>query len=79
MTELGLPAYFFRQISTSALKRVLRAIATHITEKDGRFILQGEVADVSLAVDGGVLAVRSMQETHRIAASWDLLFDLEFL
>ncbi|MBI5686797.1 MAG: NAD-glutamate dehydrogenase [Verrucomicrobia bacterium] len=54
LTQLGLPAYFFRHISKDALKRVLRAIGTNMQQERGEFVLRGAVSEVQFDVDGGV-------------------------
>jgi len=54
LTQLGLPAYFFRHISKDALKRVLRAIGTNMQRESGEFVLRGAVSEVQFDVDGGV-------------------------
>ena len=64
LTELGLPAYFFRHISKEALKRLLHAIATHIQEQDGQLVLRGELAEVELGVDRGVQVRIATEGTH---------------
>ena len=64
LTELGLPPYFFEHISKAALKGVLRSIATHMRDEDGRFILVGEVAEAPFTMDGGVLARVATEETR---------------
>lgn len=56
LTELGLPEYFFRNISKDALKRVLRAIASNMQLRDGQFVLRSEVSEARFDVDGGVQA-----------------------
>ena len=64
LTQLGLPAYFFRHISKDALKRVLRAIGTNMQRKDGEFVLRGAVAEVQFDVDGGVQVRIATAQTH---------------
>ncbi|MEW6750105.1 MAG: NADP-specific glutamate dehydrogenase GdhA [Candidatus Latescibacterota bacterium] len=54
LTQLGLPAYFFRHISRHALERVLRAIATNLQLEQGEFVLRGAVSEVSFDVDDAV-------------------------
>ncbi len=56
LTQLGLPEYFFRNISKDALKRVLRAIAGNLQFHDGEYVLRSEVSEARLDVDGGVQA-----------------------
>lgn len=54
LTQLGLPAYFFRHISKDALKRVLRVIGANMLAENGEFVLRGAVSEVQFDVDGGV-------------------------
>lgn len=55
LTDLGLPEYFFRNISKDALKRVLQAIGTNLQFEEGEFILRGAVSEVQFDIDGGHL------------------------
>ena len=64
LTRLGLPEYFFHNISRDALKRVLRAIGGNVYAVDGRFILRGAVSEVRFDVDDGV-QVRIATEQNR--------------
>lgn len=64
LEELGLPDYFFHHISKPALKDVLRAIATHMRWRNGRFELTGDVAEARFDVDGGVQARIATEETR---------------
>ena len=54
LTELGLPRYFFRNISRAALKRILYFIGTNLRHADGRYILRSEVAQVEFDIEGDV-------------------------
>ena len=54
LTQLGLPEYFFRNISKDALKRLLRTIAGNMQREKGEYILRSEVSEAHLAVDAGV-------------------------
>ena len=54
LADLGLPEYFFRNISKDALKRVLQAIGTNLQFEAGEFILRGAVSEVQFDIDGGV-------------------------
>ncbi len=54
LTELGLPAYFFQNLSKDALKRLLHSIATTIQLEDGRYVLRSEVSEVRFDMEGGV-------------------------
>lgn len=57
LTQLGLPTYFFENISQSGLKRVLRTVATNIfVREDEEVVLRGEVFEARLDIDGGVQA-----------------------
>ncbi len=56
LTQLGLPRYFFRNLSHDGLKRVLRAIAGNLHRHEGRLILRSEVSEARFDVDGGVQA-----------------------
>ncbi len=56
LTQLGLPQYFFRNVTKDALKRILRTIATHMQYKDGAFVLRSEVSEAPVAVAEGVQA-----------------------
>ena len=51
---LGLPAYFFQNISKDALKNILRVIGRNITREGSKFILQGELAEVQMDAGRGV-------------------------
>ncbi|KJS28871.1 MAG: NADP-specific glutamate dehydrogenase GdhA [Desulfatitalea sp. BRH_c12] len=46
LAELGLPAYFFENLTKGSLKHILAAIATSIAFKDGKAILVGRVAHI---------------------------------
>jgi len=54
LNQLGLPEYFFRNISKDALKQVLRTVATNVSVIDERVVLRGEVSEARLAFDSGV-------------------------
>ncbi len=54
LTGLGLPAYFFRNISKDDLKRLLRHIAGTLEVEDGAFVLRSEVSEVHFDLEGGV-------------------------
>ncbi|NPV49217.1 MAG: NADP-specific glutamate dehydrogenase GdhA [Armatimonadetes bacterium] len=70
LTQLGLPAYFFRNISKDSLKRLLRTIAGNIALQDGTVILRGEVSEAQLAVAGGVQArVATAENRDRMEAA----------
>ncbi|MHB8993639.1 MAG: NAD-glutamate dehydrogenase domain-containing protein [Armatimonadota bacterium] len=57
LTQLGLPGYFFRNITKDALKRVLRAVAHNIqVREDDEVVLRGEVSEARFDIDGGVQA-----------------------
>lgn len=70
LTQLGLPAYFFRNISKDSLKRLLRTIAGNIELQDGSVVLRGEVSEAQLAVAGGVQArVATAENRDRMEAA----------
>ncbi|MBI5394093.1 MAG: NADP-specific glutamate dehydrogenase GdhA, partial [Verrucomicrobia bacterium] len=64
LTQLGLPAYFFRHISKDALKRVLRAIGTNMQRENAEFVLRGAVSEVRFDVDGGVQVRIATEQTR---------------
>lgn len=51
LSDLGLPKYFFCNLSRAALEQVLRAIATNLQWKDGQFVLRGAVSEMPIDVD----------------------------
>ena len=64
LTQLGLPAYFFRHISRDALKGTLRSIGTNMQLEEGAFVLRGAVAEVRFDVDRGVQARIATAQTR---------------
>ncbi|MCM8816803.1 MAG: NAD-glutamate dehydrogenase, partial [Candidatus Omnitrophica bacterium] len=54
LTDLGLPAYFFRGLSKDSLKIILQTIASNIRIENGQYVLRSEVSEVPLKVEGGV-------------------------
>lgn len=57
LTQLGLPAYFFENISPSALKSVLGTVAANIiVDDDDQAVLRGEVSEAQVDLEGGVVA-----------------------
>ena len=61
---LGLPPYFFQNISKDALKNILRVIGRNITREAGRFVLRGELAEVQLDAGRGVRVRIANAETR---------------
>ncbi|MEN6301560.1 MAG: NAD-glutamate dehydrogenase domain-containing protein [Armatimonadia bacterium] len=70
LTQLGLPEYFFRNISKDALKRVLRAVANNVqVREDDEVILRSEVSEAQFDIDGGVQArIATPQNRDRMEA-----------
>lgn len=62
--DLGLPIYFFKNISRDALKNILRVIGRNITRENGRFVLHGELAEVQMDVGRGVRVRIANAETR---------------
>lgn len=62
--DLGLPNYFFQNISKSALKNILRVIGRNITREEGRFVLRGELAEVQMDAGHGVRVRIANAETR---------------
>lgn len=58
LDELGLPGYFFENITYESLKSILRAIAGSITFINGKAVLQGYVAQVDFDIDQGEKSVK---------------------
>ncbi len=51
--DLGLPNYFYKNISKDSLKHILESIATSIKLQDGKVILYGRVAHVDFNLSDG--------------------------
>ncbi len=51
LNDLGLPNYFFENISKASLKQILASIATSITFRDGKVVLVGRVAHVDFDLE----------------------------
>ncbi|MEN8254762.1 MAG: NAD-glutamate dehydrogenase domain-containing protein [Verrucomicrobiota bacterium] len=62
--DLGLPTYFFKNISKDALKNILRVIGRNITREDGKFVLHGELAEVQMDAGRGVRVRIASAETR---------------
>lgn len=73
LTQLGLPEYFFRNISRDGLKRVLGAVASNIqVRSDDEVILRSEVSEAQFDIDGGVQArIATPQNRDRMEAVLD--------
>lgn len=56
LTQLDLPAYFFRNITKEALQSVLRTLAGNIQLQGTEVVLRSEVSEARLSVDGGLQA-----------------------
>jgi len=54
LTELGLPNYFFRNLSRQDLMTFLRSTARTIQATETGYVLRGEVSEVPLDMQGGV-------------------------
>ncbi|MFO7751832.1 MAG: NAD-glutamate dehydrogenase [Desulfobacteraceae bacterium] len=63
--DLGLPNYFFKNISQGSLKHILESIATSIKLQDGKVILYGRVAHVDFDLSDG----SDVQQRVRIATA----------
>ncbi|RJQ85930.1 MAG: NADP-specific glutamate dehydrogenase GdhA [Desulfobacteraceae bacterium] len=51
LSELGLPAYFFENLTKASLKHILAAIANSIAFKDGKAVLVGRVAHITFDLE----------------------------
>lgn len=67
LRDLGLPDYFFQNISRESLKHILGAISSNITLIDGRYTLNSRVAhvDFQLGLTGRDMLVRIATEESR--------------
>ena len=77
LTQLGLPEYFFRNISRDALKRVLRTVANNIqVREDDEVVLRGEVSEAQFDIDGGVQArIATPQNRDRMETVLDAVMN----
>jgi glutamate dehydrogenase len=67
LNDLGLPNYFFENITKESLEHILASIASSITFKDGKVVLYGRIAhiDFDLAHKNDVQRVRIATEDTR--------------
>jgi len=67
LNDLGLPNYFFENITKESLEHILASIASSITFKDGKVVLYGRIAhiDFDLAHKNDVQRVRIATEETR--------------
>jgi glutamate dehydrogenase len=67
LNDLGLPNYFFQNITKTSLEHILSSIASSITFKDGRVVLYGRIAhiDFDLEHKNDVQRVRIATEETR--------------
>ncbi len=77
LTQLGLPEYFFQNISKDALKRVLRTVANNIqVREDDEVVLRGEVSEAQFDIDGGVQArIATPQNRDRMETVLDAVMN----
>ena len=53
LNDLGLPSYFFENITKDSLKQILSSIASSIAVQDGRVVLVGRVAHIDFDLGQG--------------------------
>ncbi len=58
LDRLGLPNYFFQNITKDSLKSILASIATSIKYKDGNVVLHGKIGNIGFDLDHGAQTQR---------------------
>ncbi|MEA2061025.1 MAG: NAD-glutamate dehydrogenase [Thermodesulfobacteriota bacterium] len=75
LNDLGLPNYFFENLTSESLKNILSSIATSITFHDNKVVLGGHVAHVNFNRDGNTDVQRVRIATEETRESMEKLLE----